>query len=112
MCYKYLVFLNTECDRLLTGESDLDDKMTHLKIELDRFKERVTKSNLPKDLKVKIMALKLDYAYDKHRETKNLLGFAFLGRLAQIKRDQKLCSAVESLKHEIKGLPMFIQLNY
>lgn len=111
-CYKYLVFLNEECDRFLRDEGDDEDKIAGLKIEFDRFIERVKKSNLPKDLKKKILDLELDYEYDPHQESKNLVHFALFGQGSQRRRERKLNDAVEALKFDIKGLPMYIQLNY
>ena len=108
-CYKYFVFLNTECDRYLEDGEITDEEMHQLKIEFDKFIESVRKSDLPSDLKNKINHLKLDFVYKARREYGDLLGRFNFG---SDRRPRKQYEQVEELKYQIKGLPMFIKMNY
>lgn len=112
MCYKYFVFLNTECDRYLQDNSIDEAEIAHLKIEFDLFIERAAESDLPTELKQKIAALKLDYKYHPQRDNINMVKRLTFGRIAEYRRQQKLKQKVEALKFEIKGIPMFMQLHY
>lgn len=108
-CYKYFVFLNTECDRYLEDGVITDEEMHDLKIEFDKFIEETNNSDLPADLKSKISSLKLDFVYKGRREYGDLLGrFNFGAR----KRRALQRNQVEELKFQIKGLPMYIKMNF
>lgn len=108
-CYKYFEFLNTECDRYLKDGEITDEEMHQLKIEFDKFIKEVNDSDLPAELKNKIKDLKLDYVYKSRREYGDLLGRFNFG---SNRRLSKLKKQVEDFKFHIKGLPMFIKLNY
>lgn len=108
-CYKYLVFLNTECDRYLMDQEITEEEIHQLKIELDRFISEAASSDLPIELKAKIKDLKLQYVYRTSREYGDLLGRFNLGKQ---RRQRKLMNAVEAFKFEIKGMSLFIKMNY
>lgn len=108
-CYKYFEFLNLECDRYLKDDEITDDEMNQLKIELDKFIVDANSSDLPLELKCIINELKLDYVYKTRREYGDLLGrFNFGSNSKRIKLKRK----VEDIKFQIKGLPMFIKMNF
>ena len=108
-CYKYFQFLNTECDRYLQDGEITDEEMQQLKIEFDRFIKDANDSDLPSELKNKIKILKLDYVYKSRREYGDLLGRFNFG---SNRRHSKMLKQVEDFKFNIKGLPMFIKLNF
>lgn len=108
-CYKYFEFLNIECDKYLKDGIIEEDEINQLKIELERFKIEATNSDLPLPLKSKIETLKLDFHYNSNRDYLELLGRFYLGKHT---RHKKILSMVEELKYQIKGLPMFIKMNY
>ncbi|GAB5417306.1 MAG: hypothetical protein Crog4KO_28880 [Crocinitomicaceae bacterium] len=111
-CYKYFVFLNTECDRYLKDGVISEEEMANLKIEFDRFVIQALGSDLPSEIKVKITDLKLDYEYHPQRENINMIKRLVFGRAAKYQREKEHKDAIEALKYDIKGIPMFIQLNY
>lgn len=108
-CYKYFEFLNSECDRYLKDWKIDEDEIHQLKIELDRFLEEATTSDLPLEIKTKIANLKLDYTFNDFREYLPLLGGWDLGKH---KRQRKLKKRVKDFKNQIKELPLFIRMNY
>lgn len=108
-CYKYFEFLNTECDRYLSDGRIEEDEVYQLKVELERFKIEANNSDLPLPLKNKIAELKLAYNYNSNREYLELLGRFNLGKH---KRQRKTKRMVEEFKYQIRGLPMFIKMNY
>ena len=108
-CYKYFVFLNTECDRYLLDDQITDEEMHNLKIEFDKFIELSNNSNLPIELKNKIKTLELNYEYKVRREYGPLLGRFNFGSRRRLYNQTK---QVEELKFQIKGLPMFIKMNF
>ena len=108
-CYKYFVFLNTECDRYLKDGEITDDEMNHLKIEFDKFINEVNDSNLPVELRDKIGALELNFDYKSKREYDDLLGRFNFG---SSRRKAKQKNQVEELKFHIKGIPMYIKMNF
>lgn len=108
-CYKYFEFLNIECDRYLKDGKIEEDEIHQLKIELDKFLKEVNKSDLPLEIKTKIADLKLDYNFNSNREYLELLDRWNLGKY---RRQRKLNKMVEDFKYQIKGLPMFIKMNY
>ena len=108
-CYKYFVFLNTECDRYLEDNQITDEEMHNLKIELDKFIERAKNSNLPVEIKDKIDSVKIDYEYKARREYGPLLArFNFGSR----RRHYIQTKQVDELKYQIKGIPHFIKMNF
>lgn len=108
-CYKYLVFLNTECDRYLTDHSIHEDEIHQLQIELDRFRAEVLNSDLPSDIKTKIADLNIHYQFKAYREYLPLLGTLNLGKH---RRKRQLKKEVEAFKNSIDGLPMFVKMKY
>jgi hypothetical protein len=108
-CYKYFEFLNTECDRYLKDEIIEEQEIYQLKIELSKFKEEAKNSNLPELIKNKIDDLNLNYEFNSNREYLEFLGRFNLGKY---KRKNKIKKMVEDLKYQIKGLPIFIKMNY
>lgn len=108
-CYKYLVFLNRECDRYLKDSRIVEDEIHQLQIELGRFRAEVMNSELPSEIKTKIAALNITYQFKGYREYLPLLGSWNLGKH---KRRRELKKTVEDFKHTIDGLPMFIKMNY
>lgn len=112
MCYKYFVFLNTECDRYLRDGKIKEEEIAQLKIEFDLFIERVKVSDLPCDLKAKIVDLKLKHSYHPQRDDINMIKRLIFGRISDSYSSHKLKKKVEALKNEIKGIPTLIKLNY
>ena len=108
-CYKYLVFLNTECDQYLMDQEITEEEIHQLKIELDRFISEANSSDLPTELKAKIKDLNLEYVYRASREYGDLLGRFNFGKQ---RRRRKLIDAVEAFKFRMKGMPLFIKMNY
>lgn len=108
-CYKYVVFLNSECDRYLKNHSIDEDEIHQLKIELDKIIQEVNNSDLAWDIKTKIADLKLDYSFNENREYLELLGSWNFGKH---RRKRKLKKMVEDFKFQINELQLFIQLNY
>jgi hypothetical protein len=108
-CYKYFVFLNTECERYLEDDKITDEEMHHLKIEFDKFIKEADDSNLPSDLKNKIGELSLKFEYKERREYGDMLGRWNFGAKRRRLRQK---NQVEELKYQIKGLPMFIKMNF
>ena len=111
-CYKYFEFLNSECDRYLKDHTITEDEISQMKIEFDRFLKKVNESDLPTEIKNKITNLKLDYVYTSKRESLAFVGFLIFGRSAKYRREQILKNKVEDFRFQIKGLPMFIKMNY
>jgi hypothetical protein len=108
-CYKYFEFLNTECDRYLKDDIIEEEEIHQLEIEIGRFIEEANNSDLPFPIKNKIADLKLDYKFNSNREYLELLGRFNFGKH---RRQRKIKKMVEDLKFQIKGLPMFIKMNY
>lgn len=111
-CYKYFVFLNNECDRYLRDGKIAEEEIASLKIEFDRFIIQALGSDLPSEVISKISALELDYTYHPQRENINMIKRLTIGRMAQHQREKLHKNRIEALKYQIKGIPMFIQLNY
>lgn len=108
-CYKYFVFLNTECDRYLEDNKIEEDEINQLKIEIERFKNEANNSDLPLPIKNKIAELKLDYEFNYNREYLVLLGRLNFGKH---RRQKKIKKMVEELKCQIGGMPFFLKMNY
>jgi hypothetical protein len=108
-CYNYFVFLNSECDRYLKDHYIDENEIHQLKIELDRFLIEASKSELPLELKSIIGELKLDYQFKGSREYLPLLGHFYFGRK---RRERLLKRRVEEFNYQIKGLPMYLKMNY
>lgn len=109
-CYNYLVFLNNACDRYLKDQDIDEEEVIHqLKIEFERFIKKANQSDLPSELKNKLNDLKLEYTYNPRREYSALLGRFNFG---SNRRRIKLLNQIDDFKFQIKGLPMFIKLNY
>lgn len=83
--------------------------MHQLKIEFDKFISEANSSQLPFELKRKIKELSLDFEYKSIREYGALLGRFNFG---SGRRQRKQQEQVEELKHHIKGLPLFIKMNF
>lgn len=109
ICHKYVEFLNAECDRYLKDDQIVEEEIHQLKIEFDRFIEEANTSDLPLLLINKITDLKLDYVYRYNREYGDLLGRWNIGKH---RRQRILKNMVEDFKFQIKGLPMFIKMNF
>lgn len=108
-CYKYVVYLNSECDRYLNNHIIEEDEIHQLKIELDKIQQVANTSDLPWEIKSKIAALKLDYSFNDNREYLVLLGSWNFGKH---RRKRKLKKKIEAFKSQIHDLQQFIQLNY
>ncbi|MCH2231784.1 MAG: hypothetical protein MK105_15730 [Crocinitomicaceae bacterium] len=108
-CYKYFVFLNTECDRYLEDGEITDEEMHQLKIEFDKFIKEAYESDLPSELKNKIGKLSLKFEYKATREYGDMLGrWNFGAKKRRLRQENQ----VEELQYQIKGLPMFIKMNF
>ena len=112
MCYKYFVFLNEECDRYLRDKRIEEEEIANLKIEFDRFINEALRSDLPEELNSKISELKLNYTFHTHRDEINLFIRLIFGRWFQRNREREHKEIIDKLKYQIKGIPMFIRLNY
>ncbi len=108
-CYKYVEFLNIECDRYLKDRKIDENEIHQLKIELDKFLKEVNKSDLPVEIKNKMANLKLEYEFNGKGEYVEILGRWNFGKN---RRQRKLNKMVEDFKHQINGIPMFIKMNY
>ena len=51
-CIKYLDFVSHECKRHLKGGRITDDELVNLIVEVQRFKEKCLKSQLPDQLNI------------------------------------------------------------
>lgn len=108
-CYKYIVFLNTECERYLEDDEITDEELLDLKIEFDKFIKEVEVSDLPSELKNKITELSLSFKFKTNSQYTDLLGRLIFGTSRRRLRQKK---QVEEFHHQIKALPMFIKMNY
>lgn len=108
-CRKYFDFLITECERYIEDRKIEEDEIHQLKIEFDRFLEKIVNSDLPSDLKTRITELNLDYTFNSNRDY-----FEFLGRWNPVKhrRKARLLKSVEDFKFEISALSNYIKLNF
>jgi hypothetical protein len=111
-CYKYFVFLNTECERYLRDKKIEEEEIANLKIEFDRFIKKALISDLPKELISKIAALELDYTYHPQRDNINMIKRLTFGRIADYHRSRLLKNEIEAFHFKIKGMPMYIKLHY
>lgn len=110
-CHKYFVFLNAECDRHLRDGTVDEQEMASIKIEFDRFIKTIEGSDLPSWLKMKIAELELDFTYTSRRDSDLPFEAIALMRWRKARRERKYTDQIQALKHQIKGIPMFIQLN-
>ena len=83
-----------------------------MKIEFDRFILKALGSDLTAELHSQISKLTLKYEYHKRREDINFLTRLLIGRAAVYQREREHKELIDQLKYQIKGIPMFIKMNY
>jgi len=101
MCYKYFEFLYRKCQKYLEDNDVTEEEIHQLKIEFDRFIERIDNSKLPKEIKNKVSSIKLNYNLNHNSEYIELLG---RWDITKNIRRRKLKKKLIFFKNEIKDI--------
>ena len=114
---KYLNFVSDECERHLLDGNVSDDELNQLIIEFNRFRERITESNLPEEIKKEIRELTFDYNVNKVKRSSfliilSILTFGTVGYLLASKRQSNRIRTLENLQQSVSSLEFKIKLNY
>ncbi|MGB5693087.1 MAG: hypothetical protein WBM43_10820 [Flavobacteriaceae bacterium] len=116
-CKKYIRFVHKECEKHLEDGKVMDDELYKLIIEFTRFKEKVSESELPDELKDKISSVDFKYTRKGVNRSRGYLILAVitLGIWALIiwmLRQQRRNRTLENIKHDMNSLGMWIDMHY
>lgn len=116
-CIKYLDFVSSECERYSRDRRVTDDELISLIVELERFKEKCRISDLPKDIKSRILDLKLNYTVKGVERSGwyTLAAFASFGSwslLAHYKQQKKRARTLNEIRFDTSRLSSYVKLNY
>lgn len=93
---KYLEFLKNECLRHQNDKHITDDEMNQLKVEINKFIERLEVSSLDDTIKTNV--LNIDINLNEHNHNKRKLNWLFGGYQAKEIKEQ------ENRKHRLSKL--------
>ena len=116
-CINYLEYVSRECDKHLKDNQVTDDELVNLIIEFERFQDQTRKSELPEEIKNKILEIKLNYSIKGVERGNWYLMAAFLtfGSWAifiHMRKQSNRKQALNLLKFDSSRLSSFIKFNY
>lgn len=116
-CIKYLDYVSLECDKRLKDGQVSDDELVNLIVEFQRFQEKIQQSELPDEIKEKVLAIKLNYSMKGVARSQWFLIAAFLSFgswaiIMHFRKQSKRKQALNLLKFDASRLASFLRLNY